>query len=385
MFRHSIRHKPVVSSLGMASISPQPSKRYPDGHKVRYRHPDGSAGAVTLTNRAGAEQFVKLVDALGLAEALERIGMADRMAPPVPASPTVAATLERYAASRPSLDTANKYRIIAKHTINPVLGETPIAQLTVDDVQSWLNGLTIAGQSIVQAHMVLRAALAAAVDRGELAANPARKASRSGGSGVRIPRRQSGKQKVFLSADETALVLAAVPQRYRVLAEFLLATGCRIGEALALTPADVGDGKVTFSKSYSRRADADGNRPFGLGASKTAASERTIAVPRGTLDKLDLTGALVFTNDTGSAINADSFRKNVWIPAVNKSGLPKHRQPGLHDLRHTHASRLIDAGIPIVAVSKRLGHSNVSITLSTYAHVAADADARILAALEGMK
>ena len=84
---------------------------------------------------------------------------------------------------------------------------------------------------------------------------------------------------------------------------------------------------------------------------------------------------------TGAAINADSFRRNVWIPAIVKSGLPKHRRPGLHDLRHTHASRLIDAGIPIVAVSKRLGHSNVSITLSTYAHVAGDADERILAAL----
>jgi integrase len=90
---------------------------------------------------------------------------------------------------------------------------------------------------------------------------------------------------------------------------------------------------------------------------------------------------LVFTNDTGGAINADSFRKNVWVPAMTKSGLPKHRQPRLQDLRHTHASRLIDTGIPIVAVSKRLGHSNVSITLSTYAHVAWDADERILAAL----
>jgi integrase len=186
---------------------------------------------------------------------------------------------------------------------------------------------------------------------------------------------------VFLSRDETALVLAAVPERHRVLIEFLLTTGCRIGEALALTPADVGDGTVTLNLSYSRRAEANGNRPFKLGTAKTAASERTIPVPREVLDKLDLSGALVFTNDTGGPINADSFRKNAWVPALAKSGLPKHRRPRLQDLRHTHASRLIDAGIPIVAVSKRLGHSNVSITLSTYAHVASDADERILAAL----
>ncbi|SPM33092.1 Site-specific recombinase XerD [Mycobacterium rhizamassiliense] len=321
-----------------------------------------------------------MIDALGVSDALQRIG---RTAPqPITAlSPTVAATLERYAASRPSLDTANKYRIIAKHTINPVLGCVSVAELTVDDVQSWLNGLTIAGRSIVQAHMLLKAALTAAIDRGELSINPARKASRSGGSGVRIPRRPPGKQAVFLSRHEAVLVVAAVPDRQRVLIEFLLATGCRIGEALALTPADIGTGTATFNKSYSRRANAAGNRPFDLGAAKTAASERTIAVPQGVLDKLNMSGALVFTNDTGYAINADSFRKNVWIPAMAKSGLPKHRRPGLHDLRHTHASRLIDAGISIVAVSKRLGHSNVSITLSTYAHVASDADERILAAL----
>jgi integrase len=364
----------------MASIAPQPSKGFPEGQKVRYRHPDGSAGATTFPDLRSAEKFVSLIDALGVAEALQRVG---RIPPPpvAPTSPTVAATLERYAASRPSPDTANKYRIISKHTINPVLGDIPIAELTVDDVQSWLNGLTIAGRSIVQAHMVLKASLSAAVDRGELAANPARKASRSGGSGVRIPRRQPGKQAVFLSRDETVLVLAAVPERHRALAEFLLATGCRIGEALALTPADIGDGRVTFNKSYSRRADADGHRPFELGAAKTAASERTIAVPQVVLDKLETWGAVVFANDGGGPINADSLRKNVWVPAMAKSGLPKHRRPGLHDLRHTHASRLIDAGIPIVAVSRRLGHSNVSITLSTYAHVAADADERILAAL----
>ncbi|WP_156298053.1 tyrosine-type recombinase/integrase [Mycobacterium paragordonae] len=364
----------------MASIAPRPSNRFPDGQKVRYRHPDGSAGALTFPDLRSAEKFVRLVDALGVAEALERVGRA-APTPPGPVSPTVAVTLERYAATRPSLDTAHKYRIVAKHTINPVLGDVPVAELTIDHVQGWLNGLTIASASIVQAHMVLKAALSAAVDRGELAANPARKASRAGGAGVRIPRRKPGKRAVFLSRTEAAVVVAAVPARYRVLAEFLLATGCRIGEALALTPADVGDGTVTFNKSYSRRADADGNRPFELGASKTVASERTIAVPANVLDKLNLSGALVFTNDTGSAINADSFRKNVWIRAMAKSGLPEHRRPGLHDLRHTHASRLIDAGIPIVAVSKRLGHANVAITLSTYAHVAADADDRILAAL----
>ena len=166
--------------------------------------PTAPPGATTFPDHRSAEKFVSLIDALGVADALERVGRTAPQ-PVVPTSPTVAATLERYAATRPSLDTANKYRIIARRTINPVLGEILISELMVDDVQSWLNGLTIAGRSIQQAHMVLKASLSAAIDRGELAINPARKASRSGSSGVRLPRRQPGKQAVFLSLEETAL------------------------------------------------------------------------------------------------------------------------------------------------------------------------------------
>jgi integrase len=368
----------------MASIAPQPSKRFPNGQKVRYRHPDGSAGGLTFADLKSAEKFVKMVDALGVAEALERVGKAARLQPAVvaPTSPTVATTVDRYAATRPSADTRHKYRIIARCTINPVLGDIPITELTVETVQSWLNGLTLADSTIQQAHMLLRAALTAAVDRDELAVNPARKARRTGSSGVQLPRRQSGKKPVFLSAAEEALVVAAMPERYRVLTEFLLATGARIGEALALTPGDISDGKVTISHSYSRRADADGSgRSNQLGAVKTVAGERTIAVPAAVLDKLDLGGALVFTNDTGGPINADSFRQHVWLPAMVDSGLPAHRRPRIHDCRHTHASKLLDKGIPIAAVSQRLGHANVAVTLSIYTHVAADAEERILAAL----
>ena len=54
-----------------------------------------------------------------------------------------------------------------------------------------------------------------------------------------------------------------------------------------------------------------------------------------------------------------------WRRAVRGLGLP---DVGWHALRHTHASMLIDAGIDVVTVSKRLGHASPTITLSTYAH-----------------
>jgi len=70
-------------------------------------------------------------------------------------------------------------------------------------------------------------------------------------------------------------------------------------------------------------------------------------------------------------IDARNWRTRVWHPALRRAGLRSIR---IHDARHTHASLLIGAGADIVAVSRRLGHSNPAITLSTYSHAFARRD-----------
>jgi integrase len=73
----------------------------------------------------------------------------------------------------------------------------------------------------------------------------------------------------------------------------------------------------------------------------------------------------VFSHDDGSPIHpqvlSDAFKK-----LVARSGLPRIR---LHDLRHTHATLLLKAGIPIKVVSERLGHATPAFTMATYQHV----------------
>jgi integrase len=61
-----------------------------------------------------------------------------------------------------------------------------------------------------------------------------------------------------------------------------------------------------------------------------------------------------------------NFRSRVWHPALHRAGLRAIR---IHDARHTHASLLIAAGADVVAVSRRLGHANPNITLTTYSHL----------------
>jgi integrase len=370
----------------MASVHSAPSKRFPDGYKARYRFDDGKAGATSFPNQAQAEQFVRMIGDYGLTEALARINQP--IGPKrVASGATVDECLERYIAQRPNPDTRDKYRRTARLHISPTLGSVRINKLTTEDVQLWLNALDGTGHYIEHVHMVLKVALAAAVARGEIRTNPARKASRVAQDGVRLPRKRSKHEPVFLSRDEYTLLLKAIPRRYQTFVEFLFATGCRLGEATALTPADVNldTGKVRFDKSYSRRSAGDGgSRPFTVGTAKTEASQREISVPQTLLERLDLTGAFVFMNSDRGPINGDSFRCNVWIPAVEASGLPRHRQPHIHDSRHTHASWLLDAGLSLPAIQKRLGHADVMTTLRMYGHPATDSEDRILAALEGL-
>ena len=73
---------------------------------------------------------------------------------------------------------------------------------------------------------------------------------------------------------------------------------------------------------------------------------------------------LIFATDQGAPLRSKGIRYRFY-KLLETAGLPKMR---LHDLRHTAASLMLNSGIPILVVSKRLGHSSVSVTLDTYAH-----------------
>jgi len=75
--------------------------------------------------------------------------------------------------------------------------------------------------------------------------------------------------------------------------------------------------------------------------------------------------ALVFAHPDGSPIHPDYFSQ-CFERLLAKSTVPRIR---LHDLRHTHATILLKAGVPVKVVSERLGHANVAFTMNVYQHV----------------
>lgn len=154
-------------------------------------------------------------------------------------------------------------------------------------------------------------------------------------------------------------------------------TGMRKSEALALTPADIGAGVISISKTITTKAGL----AWAVSQTKTKGSVRRISIPAPLSDRLrGRTGAFVFSLDGNSPIGTSTLDR-AFRDATDKAELPRIR---IHDLRHSHASFLLSSGCSIVAVSRRLGHSSVTQTLNTYAHIMPADDAQIMAILEKM-
>ena len=145
-------------------------------------------------------------------------------------------------------------------------------------------------------------------------------------------------------------------------------TGLRIGELLALTPADIDLEKrrLTVNKSYQRIEGEDL-----ISEPKTPKSRRTISLPAFLCDYIaDYEKRLVgLENDDRLFPYTKYFFEHEMQRGVKESGVKKIR---IHDLRHSHASLLVSMGFSIKEIQQRLGHEKVETTLNTYAHLYPD-------------
>jgi integrase len=168
------------------------------------------------------------------------------------------------------------------------------------------------------------------------------------------------------------------------LADFVVvdtACGARRGELLALTWPDMNTetGAITISKSLEQTKK-------GLRVKETKGrSVRTFSLPQDAIDALQRLKTLqvqarqmfgpdyrtdlnlVFCHPDGNYIRPDTVTKAVRRIA-KKAGFIG---VSLHSLRHSHGSQLLSAGVPLPTVSKRLGHSNIYVTATVYAHALA--------------
>lgn len=153
------------------------------------------------------------------------------------------------------------------------------------------------------------------------------------------------------------------PQAYYAF-EVLFWTGLRVGELLALTPADIDFSAKTISvtKSYQRIKGEDY-----ITDPKTEKSNRTVSIPDFLCEELQEYLAMLygFKDDDRMFQITKSFLHHEMIRGSEKAGVKRIR---IHDIRHSHVSMLIDMGFSAVDIAGRMGHESIDITLH-YAHM----------------
>lgn len=261
---------------------------------------------------------------------------------------------------RESTMTNKNYIIVDK--LIPYFGKKPMNAIKASDVRKWQNQLIQEGFAPTYLKTInnqLSAIFNYAVRYYELQNNPCRKAGSIG--------KGRAEEMLFWTRTEFDKFVQAIrdkPQSYT--AFFILYwTGMRIGELMALTMEDIDLYKETIriNKSYQRLNEKDL-----ITEPKTPKSNRTISIPE-TLKSCieDYLGRLYGLDDNARIFPfTKSFLTHEMIRGCSLSGVKKIR---LHDLRHSHASLLIELGFSPVAIAERLGHEKVETTLNTYSHL----------------
>ncbi len=157
---------------------------------------------------------------------------------------------------------------------------------------------------------------------------------------------------------------------WRVLVLLLGYTGLRWGEASALRARDI---DLARRRADVSRAFSDVGGRLVLGTPKSAESRRTVPLPRFLADELAAALAgkapddLAFTMPGGSPVRLSNWRGTTFRPARARAGLSDGLR--VHDLRHTAASLMIQAGYPPKMLQAIMGHASITTTLDLYGHL----------------
>jgi integrase len=260
---------------------------------------------------------------------------------------------------------------IEKYLI-PALGARKLSAVTPGHLRRLVADLASSGRlapkTINNAIVPLRLMLAHAVEDGLIPSNPA--ATTAGAKQrLRLPDRH--REMGYLRREEIPRYLAACVPAYLPLAELLLASGLRIGEALGLEWSDVDlaagailvrrslkdKGLVGSTKSHRARRVEVGPRVCGILADHRARAG----------EHREAEGSLVFPAVGGGYLDR-TYVSSGWHPrALRAAGL--RRSIRLHDLRHSAAAAWLAAGLPLVYVQRQLGHADIATTVKHYGHL----------------
>ena len=284
---------------------------------------------------------------------------------------------------RPS--TFDSYRRNIENHVLPALGRVPLHKLTPEDLDTFYARLLTEGKlngdggglspkTVRYIHLTIHKALKDALRKGSVVRNVAEAAD--------PPKLSSQKRdeiKAWTAEQLRSFLDSIRDDRLYPALHLASHTGMRRGEILGLRWSDVDLDSALVSV---RQALISVAYEMQISDVKTSYGRRVIDLDAGTVavlrrwrkdqaeERLASGGSykdtgLVFGRADGNWLHPDLFSQT-FDRAVARSGLPAVT---LHDLRHTHATLLLKAGVPVKVVSERLGHSNPGFTMSVYQHV----------------
>lgn len=255
----------------------------------------------------------------------------------------------------------SKRHMINKHII-PVFGEVPMNKVKASDIIQWQNQLIEQKYQPTYLRMLqnqISALFNHAYRVYGLSDNPCSKVKKMG--------KADAKKMSFWTKEEYDMFIRTVDTRsyYYPLFEVLFWTGCRVGEALALTPADIDKMNccIHIDKTYYRDHATDI-----VTAPKTENSIRTIDIPKFLMEELEEYMRSIYALDENDRLFPVTFRA---VQTYMKRHIVKAdvKEIRVHDLRHSHVSYLIHKGVEPLLIKERLGHRDIKITLNTYGHL----------------
>jgi integrase len=280
--------------------------------------------------------------------------------------------LEGLADLKPS--TRASYESMVKHQLIPAFGDSPLAALSVEDVNTWLakQDGDLKPKTLRNHLTLLHKLFGDAMEAGFLAINRLH-----GSRSLRRPRALRAEDEVeieILTPTEINKLLDALEPAHYPLFFTAVCTGMRLGELLGLQWGDVDEAgsriwvrRTVYRGEFYLPKSRRSRRAVDVGDQLVGVLSRWRRERYG--DNVPAAESLVFPSANGAPQDPDSLRHRVWAPALAKAKL---RHVRIHSLRHTFASMLIAQGENVKYISAQLGHASVQITLDRYGHLFPD-------------
>lgn len=304
--------------------------------------------------------------------------------------------LTEYVAKNVKVSTRVSYEGIVKNQLIPHIGHIKLTELKKTDIEKMYNDLLTHGRAdgkgglgvktINNVKLCLHKALQTALENEYIIKNPATIANVPT---LKSTQTQKKEIEMLSRQEQQALMAVCDNSPYGMGIITTLYTGVRMGELLGITWKDINFEKKTIriSKQVNRLKDYSENAKaktrLGIQEdTKTKTSNRVISISNILAEQLQQYKqeqkehikqwgdiyqnlGMVFAREDGYYIDPSTFRDK-YKATLKKAGLQSYT---FHALRHTFATRALEAGVPIKVVSKILGHASVQITMDTYMHV----------------